>query len=235
MFYMYDVERAETIKRVYESSNVGDVDSKDIEMAFNCYPYYVNCRNYEAPFDDNWKRFKEYFIPEVEKGDIDDSSRREIAVACWFKIIKELFDPEYFEERFEYHKTHDDNECLFEYMNKLDMDQLKELLPILMGEPFVFSWSDKDVEGVWKELNKACLRVDPDAPVTNDIYDKYGYFNCKMNMYFFDYLSKELVVDIFCNSVPIENRYNAAVLAMIMNTEGIEEVKETLIRWWCDC
>ena len=235
MFYMYDVKKAETIKKVYESSRVDDVDSKDIEMAFNCYPYYVNCRNYEAPFDENWKRFDQCFIPKVEKRDFDASSRRKLAVACWFKIIKELFDPDYFEERLEYHKTHDDNECLFEYMHKLDVGQLKELLPILMGELFVFTWGTKELEIAWENLNKACLEVDDRAPVTNNIYDERGYFKHKMHMYFFDYLSKDKIVDIFCNSVPAKNRYNVAVLAIVMLTEGVEEVKMTLSRWWCDC
>ena len=64
-----------------------DVDSKDIEMAFNCHPYYVNCQEYKDPSDETWKRFEEYFIPEVEKGDLDASSRREIAVALYISSL----------------------------------------------------------------------------------------------------------------------------------------------------
>ena len=43
--------------------------------------------------------------------------------------------------------------------------------------------------------------MDDRAPVTNNIYDERGYFKHKMHMYFFDYLSKDKIVDIFCNSV----------------------------------
>ena len=235
MFYIYDVKRAETIKKVYESNSINDVDPKDIEMAFNCYPYYVNYQKYKDPSDEAWKRFEEYFIPKVEKGDLDASSRRDVAVACWFKVFKELFDSEYFEERLEYHKTHDDNECLFEYMHKLDVAQLKEFLPIFMGAEYVFSRREKEFKVVWEKLNQACLEQDMNAYTTEDIYNQYGCFNEKNTLYFFDYLEKESVVNIICNNIRDENKYSAALLALVMYTEGIEEVKDTLSRWRCDC
>lgn len=235
MYYIYDVNRANYIKKIYELDSIENENWKDIQNAFHTNFYYMNPEKYEQPDDEHYIRLSNYFEQEIENGALNLISREELFTKISLKVLKELFDPEYFEQRLEYHKTHNDNMCLFEFMNKLSLAQLKELLPVILGSIFVFSWSEKAVEPVWNLLNEACLKKDPTATVTTDIYDKYGYFNKKIPMYFFDYLDKETVINLVCNSICDENKYNAATLARIMYTEGIEEVKYTESVWWCDC
>lgn len=235
MFYIYDIDRAISIKRIFELESINEANWRDIQNAFHNHHYYVNPEKYEKADDENYRRLDEYLNQENDIATLDDDSRFELVTSVCLKVIKELFDPVYFEERLEYHKTHDDKECLFEFMNKLSIVQLKELLPVILGSIFVFSWHEKAIEPVWKSLNEACLKKDPTAAVTTDIYDKYGYFNKKIPMYFFDYLDKETVINLVCNSICDKNKYNAATLARIMFTEGIEEVEYTESAWWCDC
>ena len=235
MFYIYDVNRANSIKKVYELQSIDKEHRDDIQMAFHNYFYYVNPKNYKTPDEEHFIRFDNYFKHEIEKGALNTSSREEIATTISLKVIKELFDLKYFEKRLEYHKNNNDKECLFEYMNKLDIAQLKEFLPVFLGSIFVFSWSEKAVESVWNLLNEECLKKDPSAPVITEIYDKYGYFNGKIPMYFFEYLDRETVINIICNNICDENKYNAATLARVMYTGGIDEVEDTECRWWCNC
>lgn len=235
MFYIYDVNRANSIKKVYELQSIDNTCWDDIRIAFHNYFYYVNPKNHNTPDDEHYNRFYNYFEDAIENGALNTSSREELVADISLKVIKELFDLEYFEKRLEYHINNNDKECLIEYMNKLDVDQLKELLPVLLGSIFVFSWHEKAVEPVWNLLNEACLKKDITATVTTEIYDKYGYFNKEIPMYFFDYLDKETVINLVCNNICDENKYNAATLARIMYTEGIEEVEYTESAWWCDC
>lgn len=234
MFYIYDIKTAETIKKVYEFQSIKDGCNEEIIMAFIHYHYYVNLNNYKAPFEEHYLREKKYFMEDVENGALNISSRDDVYASVCLRVIKELFDLDYFEERLEYHKNNDDRECLYEYMHLLSIPQLKELLPVVLGSLFVFPWHEKGVEKVWDMLNEACLEKDLTAPVIREIYDKYGYFDEKIEFYFFDYLDKETVIKIICGNICDEYKYNAAVLARVMYTEGMEEVKHTESLWWCD-
>lgn len=235
MSYMYDVKKAETIKKVYESKSGEDVSVEDIEMAFENYHYYINPKKSEVLFAGHRIMLCDYIRCEVENGVPHGTTNKEVAIPICHRIVKELFDREYFEERLEYHKNHDDKECLCEFMHKLDVTQLKGFIPVLMSTCFVFSWHDKEVECVWNRLNEACLKENADATVSNDLYDKYGYINREIPIYFFDYLDKKAVVNIICNSIREENRYRAAILARMMYAEGIDAVEYRIIEWECDC
>lgn len=235
MFYIYDVDQAATIKKVYELEKIDATHWENIQMAFLSNSYYVNPENYENAYDEHYTRFDNYFKYALESGALNTSTREELAHSLYLKVIKELFDPEYFEKRLEYHKNNNDKECLFEYMQKLDIAQLKEFLPTLLGSVFIFSWSKKEVASVWELLNRECLKMDPTAHTTSNIYDSNGYFNKELPLYFFDHLSKETIIQIIGNNICKENKYAAATLARIMYLEGIDAVKETESIWWCDC
>ena len=232
---MYDVKKAETIKKVYESKSMDEVSCKDIEMAFACYHYYVNPKKYEVLFDEHYAMLDNYIRCELENGVPHGTTRKEVEIPICFRIVKELFDQEYFEERLKYHKNNDDKECLYEFMHKLDIVQLKEFLPVFIGSPFVFSWDNKEVEVLWNQLNSACLLENPNACVRNDLYNKYGFFNRRIPMYFFDYLDKEIVVSMVCDSIQDKNRYDAAILAMVMYAGGLDEVEYRMSEWRCYC
>ena len=235
MFYCYDVNTANTIKKVYELQSIDPTHYDDIERAFCNYHYYVNPKKHSEPFEENYVRFEKYFKRELETGQLDNSSRTEVKVSIFLKVIKELFDTEYFEARLEYHKNNNDKECLFEYMTELNVEQLKQFLPTIMRSVYIFSRERNEIESVWELLNQECLKKDPVAPVTSKIYDKYGYFNENLPIYFFEFLSKETVVRLICNNICDENKYTAATLARIMYTEGIDEVEWTESAWRCDC
>lgn len=235
MFYCYDVDRANSIKKVFELESIENVNWCDIKNAFHNHHYYVNPEKYTDPDDELYRRLSNYIEQETNIVTLDSMIREEFVTKTCLKVMKELFDLEYFEKRLEYHKNYDDKECLFENMDKLTIDQLKQLLPVILGSIFVFSWHEMAVDTVWNRLNEACLEKDPTARVITEIYDKYGYFNKKIPMYFFEYLDRETVINIVCNNICDENKYNAATLARIMYTEGIEEVEYTESVWRCDC
>lgn len=235
MFYIYDIDRAISIKKVFELESIDEANWRDIQNAFHNHHYYVNPEKYEKADGENYRRLDEYLNQEKDIATLDNDARFELVTSVCLKVIKELFDPVYFEERLEYHKNHNDKECLFENMNKLTIDQLKQLLPVILGSIYIFSWHEKAVDSVWKLLNKACIEKVPTATVTTEIYNKYGYFNKEIPMYFFEYLEKETVINIVCNNISDENKYNAATLARIMYTDGIEEVEYTECAWGCDC
>lgn len=230
---MYDIKIAETIKKVYESKREWEVSVEDIETAFENYHYYINPKKSEVLFIGHYMMLDDYIRCEVEDGVPHGTPNKEVAIPICHRIVKELFDRKYFEERFEYHKSHDDKECLCEFMQKLDVEQLKKFLPVLMGSCFIFSQDDKEVEDLWNRLNEACLHKNINAQVSNELYDKYNYFNKNIQIYFFDYLDKDTVVNMICDSIEDKNKPDAAMLAVIMYAEGLDAVEFKLSEWRC--
>ncbi len=124
---MYDLKVAETIKKVYQIQEIDErVYFEEIETAFLNPEYYINPKTDNDAFcsSENLFLFEEYYQEEIEKKESSENQVDELMIAeIRLKVIKELFDYNYFSERLDHHRKYDDKECLLEYVFKLNSDE----------------------------------------------------------------------------------------------------------------
>ena len=110
---------------------------------------------------------------------------------------------------------------LYEYLSKLDKDQLKAFYGLLIHyrvSQNVFI-SRKNVFNLWCELNVLCHEVDEGFPDINDHELVKSY--CHQHPYYFiDILDTEQVIKLFCEY--LDDRLDIlATMAQKLGTEGI--------------
>ena len=115
---------------------------------------------------------------------------------------------------------------LYEYLSKLDKDQLKIFYGMLVHyrvSQGAFK-SEKNVFNLWCELNQLCHEVDEGFP---DIYDHELIKSyCQAHPYYFiDILDPEPIIKLFCEH--LDDRLDILV-AMVqkLDTEGIRAAYE---------
>ena len=234
---MYNLNTAEMLERIYRSNESDCYESfKDIELAMNISDYYINPRSNNGK--DNFELFSKYYrelYPGIEQPPIlyDNCLRAKL----YLRVIKEQFDYDYFKERFDFHKHHNDPECLLEWLNKLSSSQLKELLKTIVEETiFVFSSKRNSVDNLYFKLNQACMDAGAPNPDIKLLYVNKKNIGGRISRIenYFSYISEEVIIKIFCESLQGDNKLRAATLAYEMYTGGIDAVKERICLWYCD-
>ena len=233
---MYDLKTAEMIERLYclDETNYYD-DFKDIELAFVACDYYINPKSTNVK--ENFELFDEYYrelYPGIEQPPIlNDNCLR---ANLYLRVVKRQFDSAYFYERLEFHKKHDDSECLFEWLNKLDISQLKQFLEFIVEETiFIFQSESNSVDNLYLKLNQACMDAGAPNPDIKLLYEQEN-FGGKINRIanYFSYITEETIIKVFCESLQGDYKLRAATLAYEMYTGGIDAAKERLSLWYCD-
>ena len=210
----YDLKTAEMIERIYsfDEINYGE-NFKDIELAFIADDYYINPKG--ANSGDNFLLFSEYYeelYPEMEQAPIlyDDCLRAKL----YLRVIKERFDYEYFKERLEFHKQHNDPECLREWLCKLSISQLKSFLSNVVKERFVFTKSNNSFDSLCTKLSEACIKYGAEVPnIGGAVCGGCGYYQIENLETIFNCLDKDTIVDAFCECLQGEYKLRASILA----------------------
>ncbi len=211
---MYDIKTAEMIERIYSSDEINCCENfKDIELAFNADDYYINPKTKNSK--DNFLLFSEYYeelYPEMEQAPIlyDDCLRAKL----YLRVIKEQFDYDYFKERLEFHKQHNDPECLREWLCKLSISQLKSFLSNVVKERFVFTKSNNSFDSLCTKLGEACVKCGAEAPnIGGAVCGGCGYYQIENLETIFNCLDKDTIVDVFCECLQGEYKLRASILA----------------------
>ena len=211
---MYDLKTAEIIERIYSSDEMNYCENfKDIELAFCADDYYRNPKS--AKSKDNYLLFSEYYeelYPEMEQAPIlyDDCLRAKL----YLRVIKEQFDYDYFKERLEFHKQHNDPECLREWLCKLSISQLKSFLENVVKERFVFTKSNNSFDSLCTKLSEACVKCGVEAPsIAGIACSGCGYYQIENLETIFNSLDKDTIVDAFCECLQGEYKLRASILA----------------------
>lgn len=234
----YDIKFAEKIEQIYNLKELDDsISCKDIETAFNLWEYYVNPIKYYAKYDgihvDNWNKFEELFHEKYPNWVVGQVLGEEERTKLFLQVIKDVFDYDYFKQRLEYHKTHDDKECMREWLYKLDTNQLKEFLPEVLGHGFIFL-TQNTTTSFCKYFNEACIKecgLDPELKVVCDEYTGYHINNLAK---IFDCLERTKILEIFCGCVDDEDKGTISYLAYNMCFGGYEAIYWVLIEWSCN-
>jgi hypothetical protein len=230
----FDIKVAEKIEQIYNLKELdGSFTDKDVETAFNLWEYYVNPIKYYGKDLDNWTKFDEYFkkmFPNWEAGQVlSQADRAKIS----FQVIKEVFDYDYFKQRLDFHKKHEDKECMREWFYKLDTNQLKQLLPEILGFGAIFL-TQNTIENFCKRFNDACIKnCGIDFKIKRVYDDKCGGYRINNLNKIFS-LERIQILDMFCNCIDNEDKGIISSLAYVMCFGGIEDVCETLSEWSCD-
>lgn len=230
----FDINIAEKIEQIYKLKELDStITDKDVETAFNLWEYYVNPIKYFGKDLDNWNRFEEYFMkafPNWEAGKVLSQAER---TKIYFKIIKEVFDYDYFKQRLECHKNHEDKECMREWLYKLDINKLKQLLPEILGFGAVFL-TKNTIESFCKCFNDACIKKHGIDFEIKRVYDDKcgGYRINNLNEIFS--LERIQILELFFNCIDNDDKGVISCLAYIMCFGGIDNVCEMLSEWSCD-
>lgn len=237
MYHTYNVETAQMINKVINLRDVNEhTNFDDIEAAFLKYYYYVSPYSYPDGFYEHFHEFASQYKSATKNTKPVDSVSDEILKATIrLNIIRKYLDEDYFVNRLKFHMKYCDEECLYEYLSQLSIEQLREFLPLLMQSVFVFYSYDDHLEELWHQLNAKCREMNPMLGVVMYSTNECRYMNVDNPTYFLDYLEVETVVDLFCKNIPKENKRNAAALARIMCLKGYEEVDYMESVWRCEC
>ena len=110
-------------------------------------------------------------------------------------LINESFNEKYFESQINRIDIEDldDKELLKKYLNLLSKKQLKQFLAL--GDQ-LFTINDTEYESERQHFNDECRKVDMSIPSIHNNYKDYIKFEWENPLYYYDYLSKDTIVEI---------------------------------------
>lgn len=184
------------INEIYELEAIGvDFNMDTLSTAV------INCDYYVRPGDKRGAFMQECSrIMEAHKGNQEPLAVLGFIVAM-LALIKKSFDREYFEEQLAVTEEPVNKEVVKGYLDALDCEHLKDFVAqVVWGrrEYGLFISNSASVH-LWAELNARCIRKDKRIP-SLDRADYYALAP-KDPLYYFDYLSREEIVDVFCDHI----------------------------------
>lgn len=194
---MNKTEIINAIKEIYELETIGtDFDINKLNIAVESYDYYVKPGIQRMMF---MKAFGKILCkkPENEMTPMEKLKQ----TFGMIQLIKSTFDKEYFDANVAVSEAPLNKVVVKNHLNSLSCKQLKEFITfVILGRlNYGLFISNVNSTDMWAELNERCVRKDSSIP-TMDRVD-YTKLCPKDPLYCFDYLSKRVIVDIFCNHI----------------------------------
>lgn len=194
---MNKTEIINAIKEIYELETIGtDFDINKLDIAVESYDYYVKPGIQRMMF---MKAFGKILCkkPENEMTPTDKLKQ----TFGMIQLIKSTFDKEYFDANVAVSEVPLNKVVVKNHLNSLSCKQLKEFITfVILGRlNYGLFISNVNSTDMWAELNERCVRKDSSIPRM----DRADYTKLcpKDPLYCFDYLSKRVIVDIFCNHI----------------------------------
>lgn len=194
---MNKTEIINAINEIYELETIGvDFDMNKLLTAVSNYDYYVKPGNQRATF---MERFGEVLCRKAEN---------EMNYMDWLNqivgmihLVKSTFDKEYFEAQLAVSEVPVNKEFVKNHLNGLTRKQLVKFITFVIEGRLHYGLFISNASSVdmWAELNERCVRKDSRIPILDRV--DYGDLRPKDPFYYFDYLSKQVIVDIFCNHI----------------------------------
>ncbi|MBQ3202272.1 MAG: hypothetical protein IJB36_01360 [Clostridia bacterium] len=193
---MINSKTINAINKMYELKTIGfDFNMDELIDAVE------NCDYYVRPGDKRGAFMQECFcIMEAHKGNQEPLAVLGFIVAL-LALIKKSFDREYFEEQLAVTEEPVNKEVVKGYLDALDCEHLKEFVAqVVWGrlKHGLFISNSTSVH-LWAELNARCVRKDKRIPSMDRV--DYHALAPKDPLYYFDYLSREEIVDVFCDHI----------------------------------
>lgn len=221
---MNKTEIVNAIYEIYELKTIGtDFDMNKLFTAVNNYDYYVRPGKQREMF---MERYGTVLCKKAEN---------EMNYLDWLNqivgmihLVKTTFDKEYFEAQIAVFETPVNREFIKNHLNSLTRKQLEKFITfVIEGRRnyglFISNASSVDM---WTELNERCVRKDSSIPRLDRV--DYGNLRPKNPMYYFDYLSKQVIVDIFCNHIDKDSDLIESTVAAFCKS-GISGLQKCVI------
>lgn len=185
------------INEIYDLKTIGtDFDMNKLVAAVENYDYYVKPGSQQRVF---MERFETVLCKKAEN---------EMNYLDWLNqivgmihLVKTTFDKEYFDAQVAVSEAPMNKEFVKNHLSNLTCKQLKNFIAFVIEGRlnyglFISNTSSTDM---WAELNERCIHKDNRIPKMDRT--DYTKLRPKDPLYCFDYLSKRVIVDIFCNHI----------------------------------
>lgn len=194
---MNKTEIINAIKEIYELETIGtDFDMNKLYIAVENYDYYVKPGSQRRVF---MERFETILCKKAEN---------EMNYLDWLNqivgmihLVKTTFDKEYFDAQLSISETPVNKEFIKKHLNGLTRKQLEKFITFVIEgrHDYGLFISNASSTDMWAELNEKCIRKNSSIPRIDQV--DYIELKPKKLLYFFDYLSKKVIVDILCNHI----------------------------------
>lgn len=194
---MNRTEIINAIKEIYELETIGvDFDlNKLVAVVTNC-DYFVKPGPQRVEF---MKKYGDVLCkkPEEEMDYLDWLNQ----IVGMIHLVKTSFDKEYFESQLAISEAPMNKEFIKNHLNGLTRKQLEKFITFVIEGRLHYGLFISNASSVdmWAELNERCVRKDSRIPRLDRT--DYGERRPKNSFYFFDYLSKQVIVDVFCDHI----------------------------------
>ena len=221
---MNKTEVINAINDIYELKTIG-VDfniNKLLTAIINC-DYYIKPGNKRDAF---MERFETILCkkPENEMNYLDWLNQ----IVGMIHLVKTTFDKEYFESQIAISEAPMNKEFVKNHLNSLTRKQLEKFIAFVIEARCNYNLFISNVSStnLWAKLNERCVRKDNRIPKIDRV--DYSELRPKNPFYFFDYLSKQIIVDIFCDHIDKDaSLMESAVVAFC--DSGISGLRECVI------
>ena len=212
------------INEIYELETIGfDFDMNKLVTAVENYDYYVKPGNQRRTF---MERFGTVLCmkPENEKNYLDWLNQ----IVGMIHLVKTTFDKEYFDAQVAVSQVPMNKELVKNHLSSLTRKQLKKFITFVISGRLNYGLFISNVNStdMWAELNERCVRKDSRIPKM----DRADYHELcpKDPLYCFDYLSKQVIVDVFCNYIDKDGALMEAAVVAFRNS-GISGLRNCVI------
>lgn len=196
---MNKTEIINAIKEIYELETIDiDFDMNTLVTAVNNCDYYLRPGDEQKAF---MERFNEIIMECNKKGGAQDLFNWCIHMAKLISLVKTMFNQEYFEAQLAISEVPVNKEFIKNHLNGLTRKQLEKFITFVIEGRLHYGLfiSNASSTDMWAELNERCVRKDSRIPRLDRV--DYGDLRPKDPFYYFDYLSKQVIVDVFCNHI----------------------------------
>ena len=194
---MNKTEIINAINEIYELETIGfDFDMNKLVTAVENYDYYVKPGSQREEF---MERYGTILCkkPENEMNYLDWLNQ----IVGMIHLVKTTFDKEYFKSQAVISEVPVNKEFIKKHLESLPRKQLEKFISFVIEgrRKYGLFISNASSTDLWAELNERCVRKDSRIPRLDRV--DYGELRPKNPFYYFDYLSKQVIVDIFCNHI----------------------------------
>lgn len=221
---MNKTEIINAIKEIYELETIGtDFDMNKLHIAVENYDYYVKPGSQRRVF---MERFGKVLCmkPQNEMNYLDWLNQ----IVGMIHLVKTTFDKEYFDTQVAASEAPINKDFVKNHLSNLTCKQLKKFITFVIEGRLNYGLfiSNASSTDMWAELNERCIRKDSRIPKM----DRTDYTKLcpKDPLYCFDYLSKRVIVDIFCNHIDKDAALMEAAVVAFRNS-GISGLRNCVI------
>lgn len=212
------------INEIYELKTIGtSFDINKLYIAVENYDYYIKPGSQRKAFMEKLGNIL-YKNPQSEMKYLNLFNQ----MIGMISLVKTTFDKEYFDDQVDVSQAPMNKEYVKSHLNCLTRKQLKNFISFVIDGRVNYGLfiSNTNSTDMWAELNERCIRKDSRIPKIDRA--DYHELRPKDPLYCFDYLSKQVIVDVLCNYIDKDGVLIEAAVVAFRNS-GISGLRNCVI------